>query len=443
MKPKSLAMVMLAFGLTCGLGGYWAGLRQHRDESAGLVKPTTGTGSTALTAEKKLHMESIDEKHNALLVRLAGTPIKLHEFTDAYSKLLDAAANQGPPMAHSAVMQLLGSFTSDQAPDVLAWMQTHWEKMDTTGEGEGDGGSGALPWQAFWMRWGQVDPATALAKALAGDLKYPTAKKMVKQLFEGLGAKDPAEALNFIANHPEIPKRSQAIEGVAVRWSEQDPAAATKWALTLTDATESSTALNAIAYGAEIHQGPKGALAWWNALPTDAQRGQTVAAMTDVFSRQSETADLTDQVKLFNQTIALGQRNQDYESFLAYRFSQKDPAAGVKFFSAQPPSQDGDTRTGLSISMQQWGQKTPEEAGAWLTRIPADAAYRDAAIIGYVQSIPRTDEEAIALWTAQISDADLQKRVNRYGRHAPDEVEISGVRYVPAENLTPTTSTPP
>src|SRR4029453_3969351 len=92
-------------------------------------------------------------------------------------------------------------------------------------------GAGPAMWIAFWQRFGERDPATALAKALeCGDLNYADRNLLEKHLFTGMARNNPRAAAEALLAHPELPNRVNAAEGLAFEWAKTDPGAASEWA---------------------------------------------------------------------------------------------------------------------------------------------------------------------------------------------------------------------
>jgi hypothetical protein len=65
------------------------------------------------------------------------------------------------------------------------------KRAGAQGKFRGASGSGnqSIVWQAFWNRFGELDPATALAEVQhLGDLQYFGIEFAEKNIFHGLGA---------------------------------------------------------------------------------------------------------------------------------------------------------------------------------------------------------------------------------------------------------------
>ena len=85
-------------------------------------------------------------------------------------------------------------------------------------------------WQAFYQRWGAVDPERALAHALAAP-ESKWAPGAMKDALRGWAARDPAAALGWMEKLPPSPTDGTwpGLTRVLQRWQQADPQALQTW----------------------------------------------------------------------------------------------------------------------------------------------------------------------------------------------------------------------
>src|SRR4030095_5668316 len=102
------------------------------------------------------------------------------------------------------LLELIETLPKEDFPILLQLLQQAKSGMMLRSEPS----SGPIVWTAFWQRFGERDPATALKCALAcQDLKYPDRAALEKHLFTGMARNDPKAAAELLLAHPELPNQ--------------------------------------------------------------------------------------------------------------------------------------------------------------------------------------------------------------------------------------------
>jgi hypothetical protein len=81
--------------------------------------------------------------------------------TPGFADLFKEAINRGEPYSQGCLQMLIEGMRREDLPQALEFMK----RIGAEGQFRGAGGTGnqSIVWQAFWNRFGEIDPLTALA----------------------------------------------------------------------------------------------------------------------------------------------------------------------------------------------------------------------------------------------------------------------------------------
>jgi hypothetical protein len=312
---------------------------------------------------------------------------------DAISDALRAEA----PFDQARMLMLIELMRKEDFPPVLEVL-----RKAKTNINSGSGYTGPSMWMAFWTRFGELDPATALAKALeCGDLKYTGRKYLEKGLFLGMSRNNPRAAAEAFLAHPEIPNRDTAAEGIMVEWARTDPKAATAWALEHLE----GGALSAGFYTA----------AWGVCGPFDISAGNTFTenlppgpaqfnAIRGMKSQINQKGHLPAQqiLDFIEVTRAVGSRDRGFEAQMASRCAGIDAFAAANYFSQPLANGEQNDFKELGVVSEKWIKADPKAAESWAKSQEGTPHYEVIANQFLHAAQERNDDAEVQRWLEAI-----------------------------------------
>lgn len=242
---------------------------------------------------------------------------------------------------------------------------------------------GSVVWAAFWRKFGEVDPQAAVMSALnCRDLKYDGRNLLEKHLFSNIGGSDPALAVSLFLEHPELPNRAKAAEGLILGWAGKDPSAALQWAEKHLDGDALSTSVYAATWVAsngisESPDIPRG-LAVAQSLPEGAERASALRSLKDLIMQRSQVS-AADMLEFVAASRAIGARDVTIEGTIAAKCAALDPIAAANFFTQPLPNEKLQTYPGLRQVINQWITRDAESAETWVAQQEGTPHYEVAA----------------------------------------------------------------
>jgi plasmid stabilization system protein ParE len=266
------------------------------------------------------------------------------------------------------------------------------------------------------MRWGEIAPEAALAKARDESLrKSGVLERAVKHIFEGLALADPAQAAQLLGKLGDSTEASDAevlwgLEGTAVRWAERDATAATAWGLAQTDPDAQRKVLRAIPYGILLKKGVSAANQWWQTLPEHLRSaGFSHAALAINENPDGNSIELNDLLQILGDGAKAGLRDTGIERSAAIRFGSTEPVAGLEFFSGlQQP--DRERYQNLMVVANVGMNSHREKLDAWVAAQPP-SPLRDAVLEAQAEWMTRRKAPGREALAAQIQSPDARQRV--------------------------------
>jgi hypothetical protein len=374
-----------------------------RDSSAGNAR----TVPQAKATDSAVSVTAVNEKRS----ESAGTPANtwvrrsLASFDEAIPNqptpgIVDAisdALRAEPPFDQSRMITLIELMRKEDFPPVLEVLR----KAKTNLHLSSSGMTGSSMWMAFWTRFGQLDPATALAKALeCGDLKYNGRKYLEKGLFQGMSRNDPRAAADAFLSHPEIPNPDTAVEGIMVEWARTDTKAATAWALEHLEGGALSAAFYMATWGVcgqfDISEGNT----FTKNLPPGPAQFNAIRSMKSQINQKDLPAQQI--LDFLEVTRAVGSRDRGFEAQMASRCAGIDPFAAANYFSQPLANGEQNDFKELSVVSALWIKADPKAAESWAKGQEGTPQYEVVANQFLRAAQERKDDAEVQRWLEAI-----------------------------------------
>lgn len=266
----------------------------------------------------------------------------------------------------------------------------------------GSGMTGSPMWMAFWTRFGELDPTTALAKALeSGDLKYNGRNYLEKGLFQGMSRNDPRAAAEAFLAHPEIPHRDTAVEGIMVEWARADTKAATAWALEHLEGSALSAAFYMATWGVcepfDISQGNT----FTRNLPPGPAQFNAIRSMKSQIGQKGHlpAQQILDFIEV---TRGANSRDRGFEAQMASRCAGVDPFAAATYFSQPLANGEGNDFKELGIVSEKWIKADPKAAESWAKSQEGTPHHEAVANQFILAAQERNDDAEVRRWQEAI-----------------------------------------
>lgn len=275
--------------------------------------------------------------------------------------ILSALLEEGP-FDQTRMLFLIETMRKEDFPVALKILRSAKSTINSTSLGF----QGPPVWIAFWQRFGERDPATALATALeCGDLNYPNRKLLEKHLFTGMARNNPRAAAEALLAHPELPNRPNAAEGLIFGWARADSNAACEWARENLEGDARKLAFVAAAWSVSTLHDISGANAFVQSLPEGPDRASAVTSVKNQALNKSYLPN--HQIFDFVETTrTLDARDRKFEAQVAARCARTDPSGSANFFAQPVASGEANDFAELRIVMAQWVRQDAGAAENWL-----------------------------------------------------------------------------
>jgi hypothetical protein len=307
-----------------------------------------------------------------------------------------AARQASSPINTGRLMALIDQMRKEDFPLMLEVLRASNGQFDNVNVGS----EGPPVWIAFWNRFGELDPAAALAAALgSADLKFPNRENMERHLFSGMARTDPAAAAEAYLAHPELANRDNAAGGLIFAWSRKDPAAAAAWAQQNLQGKTMTSALQSMAWGVSrgSNIGPANALLRDVADP-DGKRA-VAASIRSQIRRKPETS-FNQVFEYIDLTRNSGLRDEAFEREMAIRFADRDPFAAAEFFSRPLADDQAGNDAELKLIAARWARNDYKAATAWAKGQETAPHYALIAREFALAAAERNDAAEVERWKA-------------------------------------------
>jgi len=254
-------------------------------------------------------------------------------------------------------------------------------------------------YEAFAMRWGQVDGEGAMAFWTARE-PFDLKPNDMANLVTGWANSDPEKALAWVEGHQDLLGPMNAYRPLVVGWLASDPVTAATW---LSNAKLSPhqyvDCVNGAALDKVYSDGVEGASEWLASLPQDDNHpegaaklgwmlnigrlqnldpGLAAGAWSKVGSKTWMTAGDFD---VFCSSVAIG-NGGSLEGF-AEQLSTKWPAAEA------------------GSQFARWTEKDPDAVGSILAKLP-DSKIRDAGLEAMLGTLEKTSPDQAEVWRKEL-----------------------------------------
>ena len=228
---------------------------------------------------------------------------------------------------------------------------------------------------------------------------------------------EPHSAAEWVARELKGPERQPAINHVAVVWANQNLPDAVGWVRQLTDPAEQQSGLLAAAYEAARTK-PIEALKLAVELPANESRNDLITHTTSQWAATNPEA-----AAAWAHEIADAELRDRVLSSVTTTWGASDPVSAANWAvkSLSPGRHQDDAVVGI---VQQWVQKEPQDAAAWVLAFPS-GTLRDIAIENVVKLWADKNLEQTGKWLEGLEagasrDAGVSAYVNKVAPLFPE-----------------------
>jgi hypothetical protein len=312
--------------------------------------------------------------------------------------MIGEALRMEAPFDEARMLVLIDMMRKEDFPVALELLRKAKSPMNSTSMRS----LGPPMWVAFWLRFGERDPATALAKALeCGDLKYADRNRLEHYLFRGMARNNPRAAAEALAAHPDLPNRGRAIGGLMLEWVRTDPVAASEWARERLAGDELANAFYSATWGVANLLDIGDANSFAKSLPDGPARAQALRSIRDQIAQKPEVPaqQILDFVTALRES---GKRDRNFEARMASRCGAIDPIATANFFSQSTTDAAGDDFAELKVVSAEWIRRDSQAAENWLKGKSGTPAYEIVATEFVTAAQEKNDQAEANRWMKSI-----------------------------------------
>ena len=256
----------------------------------------------------------------------------------------------------------------------------------------------AAMWHAFWRRWGTLDPVAARAQAEEFVPHYALSERATEQLFRGFACVSPEAAAQYLRDHPNLHEFSRAAKGLGGEWAEQDPRAATRFALTELEGDAKNNALYGITWGISRTYDHEAMINWISNIPNVQNQKSPYQALAEIYS-QNEKTKPEELLGLGEAGLESGLHNSYILNRIADAYGKSDPAIGIDFLSRVVQTSGSGTRQFTPL-LNSGAEVDPVAAGEWVGAQLGEP-WINHAIVGLARGLAESDPEASKMWLEQ------------------------------------------
>ncbi len=247
-------------------------------------------------------------------------------------------------------------------------------------------------------------------EALAGDVPDETRGVLVQTVTEA-GRLTPEELARRIAGLDRFPPNLRNLMGgmLVGAWAEEDPRAASEWALAHAKADDSeapeSQRVNAAFYQ-WLRADEAAALDWCTHLPGSPLRDNISNGAAASLARAGK----------IDEALAIlgphpGAKSSDAIAAIAESRAEGDPAAAAAWIDSLPP--EIETTGAVNEIVEKWAARDLASAAKWVESQPVGAR-RDAALQAYTRTAAELDPAAAGEWAATIADPKARAKAAEF-----------------------------
>jgi hypothetical protein len=328
--------------------------------------------------------------------------------TPGFATLFKEAIDRGEPYSQGSVLMIIEGMRPEDLPQAFSLMKRAGQQgkfRDAPGTGQQ-----SMVWQAFWNRFGELDPANALTEVRnLGDIDYFGKEFAEKNIFHGWALHDPAAAAQGFLDRTDLLKPGYAVRGLTYEWGMVDLPAVTRWANDHLSGELRAEAFCSVAYAVVHREGFKQGVTWWQQLTDEASRKMVFASLQDMANRRGQALSVEDRVAMITSGLDLGLRDERMEVDVAGKFAGLDPAAGAELFTKFPATGDPNRFNVLNTLLANWTRKDVTSAGEWVKQQQGERWY-DSATAGFAVALGEREPATAESWAATIQDERLRQQ---------------------------------
>jgi len=343
-----------------------------------------------------------------------------------------ATATVAGPTQTGRVMSLLRSPGRRPSGDALkaAFLEDLGAALASI-EAESDSAQQEAGLETLAHRIAATDYPAAIVFLMSGsELSYDLGMRLVRLWAES----DPRHVAEWSRQNLTGTARHEALLAATIAWAARDQTGGVEWIRKLPDAVERSAGLTAIAYelastqpGAAINlarelpansardellahavnqwagSDPQGAVQWASQVPEAGTRERLLAAIATTWAASDPIAGATLAVK----SLSPGRRQADAVVGIVQQWVQREPEAAAAWVVQFPEGMARDAA--LENVVKLWVDRDPDAAGNWLKTL-ADGAHRDLAIGAYVIQVAPSLPASAAKFAESIGDESMRHR---------------------------------
>lgn len=366
------SLILLLVGLA--VAPHWPAMREEAENFYVAWQQIRSAGETTPEAE-----ETSEEKENRRERAIAPPkpapalpalvpPVNSTEALDPFIREARERARQDPEAAMQwlqeqstgaerlrGMLEVVALWAAKDSESALLWLETNAQgiaRLETLNSGV--------------ELWAERDPAAA-ASWIDGMANDQSKVSAAKSLAATWGKRDPRAAAVWLDSLPGGPVRQEAAGALALAWMETDPANAAAWAKQEAQGRgDKQLLLQAIGQYAKL-------------APDEAETFVRGIPFEDPFD-----------------TLI-------YAEQLVRARAENDPVAAAEWLQSLTNDDPLNQPESTKALMQVWAKSDSIAASAWLSEQPPGPK-RDAAIVGFSESIRRFEPEAAVAWANTISD---------------------------------------
>lgn len=293
------------------------------------------------------------------------------------------------------------------------------------------------PFLSEARRRAEDDPEAAMAW-LQNQENSPQRLRGMLEVVALWAADDSEGALLWLESNAQGIARLETLNSAVELWSAQDPVAASEWIAGMANDGSKVTATKALVDNWARAQ-PEEASAWVSALPYGPLRDDAAQALIESWTKidpekaaiwalaeaefYGNSELLYNSIEQFtkvdpeNAELFLRNLTQAYdapETIETYvrTLAQTDPVEAMQWQSRLTDEDLLSNESNTRIIMQEWSRTDSVAASAWLSE-QAPGADRDAAILGFNDTILQYEPEAATAWANYISDPEQREQLLR------------------------------
>ena len=383
---RVLAIVAVAAAFAAGLGlGLFLGT--GRDPGSDQPSPNFSSGAERAMILPGSAVSADREKSDKESVAPSGS-----DREKISARFWATLTNPDDAQRQAEWIGLLANLRADNAMEV----RELFRKMDRQGRW-------FIPeWDAFWPRWGEVDPSGALAHipTIPEFLQPSLAEKVLR----GWGGKDAAGARSWLTANMSSPLYGEALRGYLDGLARTNLEAATRDAALL-GKDQNAVRLTEVLTDQALRQRQLGGMVdWWRTLPDDPADGSLRKEAVQHVYYRLRTADHDQAAEFLGELAKTPYFPETQIRDLSGKMSDSDPLRALNWLATLPPSPSSGRHVGFTGVVSNLARKDPVALEGWIQQQPP-SALRDRVVVTLANHLKQNNQvEAAQRWLGEVKD---------------------------------------